>query len=408
MDPITHGIAGGILGKGFFSAREKRVAVFASVLGAVAPDVDVFYQGYAEIVQHDPLAIVKYHRAITHSFIALPFFAILLALIVRAGARYLKIESPSLGKLTLVSAVGLASHILLDGTTSFGTRMWYPISSQRVAWDWLFIIDFVFTSLILIPQLLAGIYRDTPANREKAFARVIGSWLLLSIGTIVVWRVAASVGTPFHGWIVAFVSLIFGALFFLPLQNGWGFRVQSHRWCQAGACLALAYILACGWMHHTAIVRAQYFAAENHIAVERIGALPIPPSFLDWGDAIRTPNGVYQSQFDLRQARPAGFRFIPDSPHDAFVSRAVNLPEVEQYWNFARFPSIQSFSEDGDRVVEFGEDRFVNGRRGASSPFTYRVEFDSSGEVVEQGFQTNAMSMRELIRMKPARSKATE
>ncbi len=35
--------------------------------------------------------------------------------------------------LPCIYGVGIASHILLDGMTSFGTRMWYPISSKRVA-----------------------------------------------------------------------------------------------------------------------------------------------------------------------------------------------------------------------------------------------------------------------------------
>ncbi|HEY6905759.1 MAG TPA: metal-dependent hydrolase, partial [Candidatus Acidoferrales bacterium] len=148
MDPVTHGITGALLGKGYFSERHGRVAVFAATLGAVFPDVDVA----ADIVSRDPLAIVKYHRAITHSFVALPVFAFLLALLTRLAVPWVKkrserfrdIESPPLAILTLIYGIGIASHIVLDGMTSFGTRMWYPISSERVAWDLLFIIDLTF------------------------------------------------------------------------------------------------------------------------------------------------------------------------------------------------------------------------------------------------------------------------
>jgi len=75
MDPITHGITGALVGKGFFSDRQGRVATFAATLGAVFPDVDLV----AELASRDPMAIVKYHRGITHSFVALPFFAAALA-----------------------------------------------------------------------------------------------------------------------------------------------------------------------------------------------------------------------------------------------------------------------------------------------------------------------------------------
>ena len=134
MDPVTHGIAGALLGKGFFSKRQERVAIFAATLGAVFPDVDIF----AEAFSRDPLGIVKYHRAITHSFVGLPFFAILLALLTRAllrgssgaGRAFMTWNRRRWAMLTLIYGVGIASHILLDGMTSFGTRMWYPISTR--------------------------------------------------------------------------------------------------------------------------------------------------------------------------------------------------------------------------------------------------------------------------------------
>lgn len=401
MDPVTHGIAGALLGKAYFSKRQAHVAVFAATLGAVFPDIDIFYEGYAEIVRHDPLAIVRYHRAITHSFVVLPFFAVLLALLTRWIARRLRYESPSAMMLTLIYGVGIASHILLDGLTSFGTRMWFPISRQRVAWDWVFIIDFVFTSLLVVPQVVAWIYHDTQRSREKSRARALGMWALFTLGSGVAWIVAYDVGVPFHLWIVALASAVFAGVFFLPGRGGWGFRVSRAAWCQAGVYATVAYVFACGVAHHVAMQRAVAFAAENHLEVDRMGALPIPPSILDWGDAIRTPDGVYQSQFDFRQAQPTPFQFTADSPADSFTRSALQLPEVQLYWTFARFPVIRSYARDGQHFVEFSEDRFVNGRRGARSPFTYLVVFDSDGNLVEQGFATNAMSLREIERVRP-------
>ena len=116
------------------------MAIFAATLGAVFPDVDVFIEAFS----HDPLAIVKYHRGITHSFAGLPFFAAFLAWLTRRIARRFGIETPSWLMLTLIYGVGIASHIVLDGMTSFGTRMWTPFSQERVSWDLLFIIDFTF------------------------------------------------------------------------------------------------------------------------------------------------------------------------------------------------------------------------------------------------------------------------
>jgi membrane-bound metal-dependent hydrolase YbcI (DUF457 family) len=401
MDPITHGITGALLGKAYFSKPHARVAVFAATLGAVFPDIDVFYEAYAEIAHHDPLAIVRYHRAITHSFVALPFFALLLAWLTHIIARRFGIASPSVGILTVIYGVGIASHILLDGMTSFGTRIWDPISQRRVAWDWVFIIDFTFTSILLVPQVIAWIYRDTQRGREKSLARAWGMWALFTVGVAIAWLLAFEVATPFRWWIVGLASALFAAAFFLPRRGGWGFRVTGSAWCQAGLYAMIAYLMACGAAHHAAMNRVENFAVANHIEIDRIGALPIPPSLLDWGGAIRTHDGVYLSQFDLRQKQPAPFAFVPDSPADAFAKRALAEPDVQLYLTFARFPSIQTSVVNGQHLVEFSEDRFVNGRRGARSPFTYLVVFDTAGTLIEQGFRTNAMSLPEIERMRP-------
>src|ERR1700724_1486815 len=164
MDPVTHGITGALLGKGYFSDRNGRVAIFAATLGAVFPDMDTI----ADAISRDPLAIIKYHRGITHSFVGLPFFAALLAWLTHWVARRRGIEAPSWVMLTLIYGVGIASHIVLDGMTSFGTRLWTPISQQRVSWDLLFIIDFSFTAVILLPQIAAWIYNHPAKSRTRA------------------------------------------------------------------------------------------------------------------------------------------------------------------------------------------------------------------------------------------------
>ena len=136
-------------------------------------------------------------------------------------------------------------------------------------------------------------------------------WLLFSIASVVVWGVALGAGYPFRWWIVAVaVSAILAALFFLPGSDGWGFRVPRSAWCQLGTCTAVAYLLLCAFAHHSAILRVRNFATANHIDAVRMGALPVPPSLLDWGDAIRTPEGVYQARFDLRHAENPSFYFL--------------------------------------------------------------------------------------------------
>lgn len=394
MDPVTHGITGALLGKGFFTERHGRVALFAVTLGSIFPDVDVI----AEAVSRDPLSIVRYHRGITHSFIAMPFFALLLAWITQWIARRRGIESPSGWILWVAYLTGIASHIVLDGMTSFGTRMWLPISSKRVAWDLLFILDFSFTAIVLLPQVVAWIYRE----REKQAARALVLWAVFTLAAIGVWKLAGSVGYAFHFRVVTIACILFAALFFLPAHRDWGFRLTRASWCQAGTCVTIAYLFACAAAHHAVIRRVQEFAAENRIAAVRMAALPLPPSWLEWGGAIRSPDGVYQARMDLRDARAPTFRFTADSPPDAYVAKAMQLPETQLYWGFARFPVIRTIFEDDHHIVQFGENRFVNPRRNQPQPFTYQVVFDSSGKVIEEGWLRNGLFQQHMRRLTPS------
>lgn len=390
MDPVTHGITGALLGKAYFHERYGRVATLSVVLGAIFPDIDVVW----EVASRDPLGIVKYHRAITHSFVALPFFAMLLAWLTRWVCRRRGMEAPSWGILTLCCGIGIASHIVLDGMTSFGTRMWYPISRERVAWDMLFIIDFAFTSIVLVPQVIAWIC-SVPETRRK---RSLWVWICFSIAALLFWLAARGAGYPFRFSVDVAVIAIFAILFFGPALRGWGRCVSSAAWCQAGTYIMVAYLIACGFAHHIAFARTIAFARQNHISVERIGALPVPPSWLDWGGAIRAPNGLYESEFDLRTAGQPVFRFTPDSPPDPYIARAFQLPDVYLYWQFARFPSILSFPEGDDHVVELGENRFTNTQPRGPQPFTYRIVFDMAGNVISKGWLTRGVLRQHMQR----------
>ncbi len=166
----------------------------------------------------------------------------------------------------------------------------------------------------------------------------------------------------------------------------------------------VAYILACGAAHHAALKRVEDFAAANHIAVERMGALPLPPSLLNWGGVIRAADGVYATRFDLRDSSAPACHFTADSPPDIFTMRAMQLPEVRLYWTFARFPVIRSSTEDDRTIVEFFDQRFISRRRRENDPqpFTYRVVFDSAGNVLEEGWQSNGLLLRRVLKtLKP-------
>ena len=93
----------------------------------------------------DPVSYLTiYHRGITHSLILLPLWALLLAtlfaLLTRGRYRWRMFAG--------VCALGIATHIVGDVITAFGTMIFAPFSYLRVALPTTFIIDPYFTAII--------------------------------------------------------------------------------------------------------------------------------------------------------------------------------------------------------------------------------------------------------------------
>jgi membrane-bound metal-dependent hydrolase YbcI (DUF457 family) len=378
MDTITHGIAGALIGKGVFAERWGPAATFAATLGSVFPDCDVA----AGAVTRDPLSILKYHRGITHSFVAMPFFAVGLGALTWWAAKRRGLRT-SLGMLMLAAGVGLASHIALDGLTSFGTRMWDPISYARISWDWLFIIDPMLTALMLVPQLAAWAHRD----REKAPWRALAMWALCTVLAVLTWGAEWAVGARLSFAIVPISAVVLAAVYFLPLVAGEWFSWPRRGWCLAGLVLSVLYICGCGYAHHRALEPVLQFANSQPLDVQYLAAVPLPPSPWTWSGLVRTPEGIYGAQFQVGAERQPDFHFLHDAPPNSYIEEAFHLPQVETYLGFARFPLVR-FHRLGDmNIVEFSDVRFVEyARRRNQHPFTYQVVFSADGRVQRQGW----------------------
>jgi membrane-bound metal-dependent hydrolase YbcI (DUF457 family) len=396
MDTITHGIAGALIGKAFFGGRDEpaangrharsdrgaRVAIVACTLGAIFPDIDTF----AGPLARNPLAIMEWHRNITHSLVLLPVWALLLALLTRGSARWRGWNSPSWPRLFLIYAVGLASHVFLDVITSFGTMIWSPVRYTRVAWDWMFILDFTLVALALVPQLVAWTLR----RPDRQFARALGVWLACTGATFAIYAVAAAAGFPFPRWVVGLVSALVALAVGVPAIDGWGFRVRRSTWCRVGVLLVAAYIALAGIAHRAALARTEAFAQARHLRVENLGALPLPPSVAAWEGLVRTPDGVYRVPMDLRYAAMPAPVYYADTVGPRGISAAAELHPVQVYLWFARFPWFRSNDRGGQRTLDISDLQFVRiteaspgaPLRDAAANFTMEVVFDRSGRAV--------------------------
>jgi membrane-bound metal-dependent hydrolase YbcI (DUF457 family) len=402
MDTITHGIAGALIGKALFRGDDmvtsrpmnrRRIITWALMLGAIFPDSDVFRETFS----HNELLILTWHRSFTHSLICLPVFALALAALTRWFVRWRKWDTPSFAALTGIYAVGILSHILLDLVTSFGTMVWSPLQWSRPAWDLIFIIDFTLSAIFLLPQILAWAY----AKREGLQGRALGSWIVSVLCALVVAGIARFVGAPISIAAILAIVVILAALFLLPAIRSWGLQVGYAAWNVMGFIAALAYLALAAYNHHAALVRVREFAALEHLDVQAIGALPLPPSLWHWDGLVLTPRGVYETRMDLSgppeqfpteasnlaaAAVPLEYRFYPDAPANSYIAAAKRLPEVQTVLWFSRFPVTRFHKEGNEAIVEISDLRFPHVRPDRPASFTYRVRFGADGNVVSQGW----------------------
>ncbi len=401
MDPITHGLTGALIAKAFFApgtrvvagSRERpangpgpadsRAAVWTTTLAALFPDSDIILGP----ISRSSVGTLEFHRWVTHSIVCLPVFALAMAAlarwwILRRGRAGRPTAATSYLQLAGFAATGIASHILLDLITSWGTMAWSPLSRQRVAWDLVFIIDFVFAALVLLPQLLAWIFA-VPHGPSVRARRAWAATSLVAVGAGLV----AQLGSIPLSWTAVGISVaILGICFYAPAYRGWGIRVRRESWCRAGMAAAAAYILACGVAHNVAVRRVESFIESSGLAVESLAAVPLPPSLTRWAGLVQTAGGVHQSVFSVLDAAPPQFRFVPHQTPPAVLARARQVREVQVYLWFARFP-VARYSREGQReTIVFNDLRFPRPLASRPAPFEYRIVFDSAGQVVEQGW----------------------
>jgi membrane-bound metal-dependent hydrolase YbcI (DUF457 family) len=401
MDTITHGIAGALIGKAVFRGDDMftvrpmnrgRVITWSLMLGAIFPDADVF----REMFSRNELLILTWHRSITHSLICLPLFALALAAATRWFTRWRNWDAPSFAVLTGIYAVGIASHILMDLITSFGTMIWSPLRWSRPAWDLIFIIDFTFSAILFVPQLVSWVY----AKREGLRQRALGCWLASVLATFLVGAMGRIVGAPISVQAILSAIVVLAAVFLLPSLRGLGLKVRRASWNLAGVVAALLYIAAAFYAHSAALARVTKFAAFEHLDIQAIGALPLPPSLWRWDGLVLAPRGVYEIRVNFgdtggdsgasvansAQGFPLEYRFYPDAATNSYIESAQRLPQVQTVLWFSRFPVTRFHKEGSDAVVEISDLRFPHIRSDRTASFTYRVRFNANGDVLSQGW----------------------
>lgn len=190
MDSITHLAAGVITPLAFRKAPRTGALLLFGLAAGQLPDID-FLAGSG------PHSMFALHRGLTHSLGALLIFSLILAALlklflsqVRLREMTVRIENGEAvvnkaddwhySQMFLAALLGLVLHVYLDCMTTFGTQIFWPFSSYRVALPALFIVDFILTVPLLLIMLycLAGFKKPEKKEKQLKWTRLGLAWAI--------------------------------------------------------------------------------------------------------------------------------------------------------------------------------------------------------------------------------------
>ncbi|MEO9887018.1 MAG: metal-dependent hydrolase [Balneola sp.] len=164
MDPVTHGLVGATSVQLFSDKETFRTASFIGFIAALAPDLDVFL-GSAS----NPLLTLELHRQFSHSFIFIPFGALIVSLIL-----WLFVKKRITFKHTyLFSLLGYSTAGLMDYITSYGVYLFWPFLDERFELNIVSVFDPLLSVGLLITASIA-LY-----TKKKVYSYGLAGWLFL-------------------------------------------------------------------------------------------------------------------------------------------------------------------------------------------------------------------------------------
>lgn len=187
MDTLTHALSGALLARALApavtSSRPRPVprmfgppvpvwqAVVVGTVAATFPDGDVVLKYVSD------LAYLRGHRGVTHSLLMLPLWALLLAALAALSFR----NRAALPRYAWLAAAAIAIHIAGDWITQFGTMLLAPLSDARFGLGSVFIIDLIFSGIIV-----AGLVGSALLQRSRAPALIALALLPAYVGLTLV------------------------------------------------------------------------------------------------------------------------------------------------------------------------------------------------------------------------------
>lgn len=315
MDTLTHGLLGALTIRAL-PKRDSEISLgevtLLGLFAAMFPDVDYL------LLWVNPLQFLSdWHRGATHSFVMLPLWALALGLLAALAVR-----APwKWPRYSQVCAIALASHIVADLLTPFGTQIFNPLSDYRAVIGTTFIIDVYFSVIVVAGLLASHLARRRPYQRPLALAAV--ALLVAYIGT---------------------------QAYFRSLALGLGREHAAHAGLEPNALHTLPQPFSPTYWH-------VILETDQHFEAAYLDVAPVPwqRGFTRLLTAVITGNN-----------------------HTALAAVDRYLPATDTGWR--RYPKIST--SEPLVLAAWQRDEFSRFRKFARYPVLYRVDRDSEGSCV--------------------------
>jgi inner membrane protein len=250
--------------------------------------------------------------------------------------------------LLVLGLVVLASHLILDLATSYGTQLLSPFSRRRLSLDWIFIIDPYFTALLVAGAIAALAWPHWGPRLGAAFLAMATVYLL----------VCAS----YHHQALELARQVF--------------RDVNP---EARTVAALPQPFSCRRWHLIAAAPAEIQQAFVQLPYEAALGLGVEGGQAEGfatlrGRACQAPAQPYQApgQLTIQTLTPAPAPATIYPPEAEFI--------LASFLEFARFPLLCRIqSQEGEQLLEWLDLRFsVPGR---AFPFVLQLRLDAHGRL---------------------------
>ena len=183
MDPITHTLVGATMARAGLDRRTP-LATAALMLGANAPDIDIF-TGFG-----GPYATLACRRGWTHGPVALLVLPFAVTGVLLAWDRWVRRPRASNApnaygvELLQLAALGVLSHPMLDWLNTYGIRLLMPFSDHWFRGDSVFIAD-PYLWIILTAGLMAARRWRPDLSQTRRLVRVAGGVALAYVAAMI-------------------------------------------------------------------------------------------------------------------------------------------------------------------------------------------------------------------------------